>query len=338
MKLRVFFVLTVAVALSWVAAPAGAQKKDQIVKPIAGPRATTLQITPLYISPSADSQRVDKVQIGREMVVADRSGNWLKVFANTDVAETHNDRDTPWVGDDSTTPPRTGWVEAKGVVIEDTPNGDQIVMGTAANQEELASDPRGPVNSAQAARSLYRRVVEMFPNSPLAPEAAWRAADIEWQIQLRQKSSLTSNRQRDPGLRPEMDEDELKKVIKVFPKTRQAAMAGFDLLEPKMCGDWEGRAQCPEKEADIYLKYADEYPDGPRTARALYEATYRLAVLTNMYQSDNNDKKSRDAHQRASEIAGRLRTNFANSDYTWRAGALVYKLDQGIPVYGIDLQ
>jgi hypothetical protein len=235
-------------------------------------------------------------------------------------------------------PPITGWVQAKGIVIEDTPNGDQIVMGTAANQEELASDPRGPVNSAQSARLLYRRVMEMFPNSPLAPQAAWRAADIHWQIQKSQNSSLRSDRQRDPSLRPEMDDDEMKKVIKAFPKTRWAAFAAFDLIDPKLCGDWEGEPKCPEKESEIYLKYADEYPDGPRTARALYEAVYRMAVLTNMYQASGSDGKSKDAHKRASDIATRLRTSFPDSDYTWRAGAMVYKLDQGIPVYGNDLQ
>ena len=69
------------------------------------------------------------------------------------------------------------------MVVETTPNGDQVLMGEAANEEALASDPRGPANAAQTARLLYRRVVEMFPDSPLAPEAAWRAADILWQIQ-----------------------------------------------------------------------------------------------------------------------------------------------------------
>jgi hypothetical protein len=35
-------------------------------------------------------------------------------------------------------------------------------------------------------------------------------------------------------------------------------------------------------------------------------------------------------------LAARLKDHFAQSDYAWRAGALVYKLDEGIPVYGID--
>src|SRR5580698_6791081 len=99
-------------------------------------------------------------------------------------------------------------MEAKGVVIESTPNGDQILMGEAANEESLASDPRGPANAAKSARLLYRRVVEMFPNSPLAPEAAWRAADIQWQIQKADSASRPSAKERDAYLREQMDEDE----------------------------------------------------------------------------------------------------------------------------------
>jgi hypothetical protein len=211
-------------------------------------------------------------------------------------------------------------------------------MGAAANEEALASDPRGPANAAQSARLLYRRLVEMFPNSSLAPAAAWRAADIRWQIQKADASTRPSAKEKDPYMREQMDEDDLKKVIKLYPRTRWAALAAFNLIDNKLCGDWQGTTQCPEKEADYYEKYADEYPDGPRTAQALYQAVYRMAVLTNMFTADGNDKKADAAHGHARDMATRLKQHFADSDYTWRAGALVYKLDQGIPVYGIDLQ
>ena len=56
---------------------------------MAGPRATVLRVTPLYISPDTGSQKVDKVQIGREMVVAEKSGPWIRVYANTDIEEQH---------------------------------------------------------------------------------------------------------------------------------------------------------------------------------------------------------------------------------------------------------
>ncbi|MGA2571771.1 MAG: hypothetical protein ABSF23_14740 [Terracidiphilus sp.] len=323
-----------------VAALAGRadKKPPQLVKPMAGPRATVLRITPLYISPDAHSQRVDKVQIGREMVVAEKSGTWLRVYANTDIEEQHEERDTPMVGEDETPPPISGWMEAKGVVQESTANGDQILMGAAAMQEALASNPRGPVNAAESARLLYRRVIEMFANSPLAPEAAWRAADIRWQVQKADAASLPSAHERDSVFRQLMDEDGLKKVIKYYPRTRWAALAAFDLIDNKLCGDWQGSEKCPEKEAGVYLKYADEYPDGPRTARALYEAVCRFAVLTDMFAGGGDDHRSNDAHNKARNAAAQLKARFADSDYAREAGALVYKLDEGVPVYGNERQ
>ena len=53
--------------------------KDKIEKPLAGPRATILRETPLYISPDTGSQRVDRVQEGRELVIAETSGAWIQI-------------------------------------------------------------------------------------------------------------------------------------------------------------------------------------------------------------------------------------------------------------------
>jgi hypothetical protein len=327
---------TLSLGLALCVLPLAAQKKkDEIQKPIAGPRATALRVTWLYISPETSTQKVDKVQIGREMVVAEKSGPWLRVYANTDIEEEHRS-DTPLFGANETPPPISGWMQSKGVVIENTPTGDQILMGSAAEQESLASDPRGPVNAARTAHLLYRRLVEMFPTSPLAPEAAWRAADILWQIQKADASSRPSAKGRDAYMRDQMDEDGLKKVIKYYPHTRQSDLAAFELIDNKLCGDWQGQPKCPEKEADIYEKYAAEHSDGPRTAQALYLAVYRLGVLTDMYAADGSDKKSDSAHGRARDLATRLKDKFSQSDYTARAAALVYKLDEGIPVYGND--
>ncbi len=302
---------------------------------MAGPRATPLRITWLYISPDTGAQKVDRVQIGREMVVAEKSGPWIRVYANTDIEEEHQS-DTPIFGSNETPPPISGWMQAKGVVIEDTPNGDQVLMGEAANQEALASDPRGPANAARSARLLYRRLVEMFPKSPLIAQAAWRAADILWQIQKADASTRPSAKEREAYLRDQMDEDELKKVIKYYPHTREADLAAFELIDNKLCGDWQGSPKCPEKESDYYEKYASEHPDGPRTAQALYLAVYRQAALADMEAADGNDKKKDDAHNHARDLAARLKDKFPQSDFTWRAAALVYKLDQGVPVYGID--
>ncbi len=337
LRIHVLTALLFGAALGCAVSPAHADKKpQQDVKPLAGPRATALRVTWLYISPDTGSEKVTKVQIGREMVVVEKSGTWMKVFVNTDIEEQHSERDTPMVGEDQAPPPITGWMEGKGIVEDTTPNGDQILMGSAANQEALASNPRGPANAAESARLLYRRVVEMFPNSSLAPEAAWRAGDIQWQVEKADSATLPSAKERDPVFRQSMDEDSLRKVMKYYPRTRWAAFAAFDLIDNKLCGDWEGTTQCPEKEADLYLKYADEYPDGPRTAQALYEAVYRFAVLKDMYDADGDDKKSESARTQAHTVAAQLKAHFGDSDYSLRAGALVYKLDEGVPVYGIE--
>ena len=130
------------------------------------------------------------------MVVAEKSGPWMRVYANTDIEE---EQESTRHADDwqrQTPPPISGWMQAKGVVEETTPNGDQIMMGEAANQEALASDPRGPANAAKSARLLYRRVVGNVPQLALAPEAAWRAADIQWQVEKADASTLPSAHER----------------------------------------------------------------------------------------------------------------------------------------------
>jgi hypothetical protein len=325
-----------AFCLILCALPLAAQKKkDNLQKPLAGPRATALRVSWLYVSADVGAQKVGRVQIGRELVVAENSGAWLRVFANTDIEEEHTS-DAPIFDTTEVPPPISGWIQTKGIVIENTPNGDQILMGAAADQEALASDPRGPVNAARTAHLLYRRLVEMFPNSPLDAEAAWRAADILWQIQKADASSRPSAKEKEPYMREQLDEDGLKKVIKYYPNTRSADFAAYELLDNKLCGDWQGQEKCPEKEAEIYEKYAAEHPDSPRTPQALYQAVYRQAVLTDMYAADNNDKKSDAAHNHARDLATRLREKFPQSDYTARATMLVFKLDQGIPVYGIE--
>lgn len=301
----------------------------------AGPRATALRITWIYVAPNQEAQKLDRVQIGREMVVAERSGAWLRVFANTDVqTERARERDQPEFGSSEAAPPVSGWIEAKGVVLETTPDGDRILMGEASHEEEQASDPRGPANAARAARRLYLRLAEFYPNSPLRPEACWRAADIAWQLQKADLARLPSARERDPRLHERLDEAELKKIEKGFPHTRQADLAAYARLDVNLCGDWQGQTNCPERESELYEHYAAEHPDGPRTAPALYQAVYRQAALANLYASQGANKKSAAARSRAQELAARLKEKFPQSDSACRAAALLYRLEEGVAVYG----
>jgi len=79
MKLRSFPLRALALALAFalpalaIAAPAPATRSSRNWKSHGRPRATALRVTWLYISPDLGSQKVDKVQIGRELVVAKRA-------------------------------------------------------------------------------------------------------------------------------------------------------------------------------------------------------------------------------------------------------------------------
>ena len=38
------------------------------------------------------------------------------------------------------------------------------------------------------------------------------------------------------------------------------------MLDNKICGDWQGSEKCPEKESELYVKYADDHPESPKAA------------------------------------------------------------------------
>ena len=301
----------------------------------AGTPATAIRSTPLYVSADEGAQKLSTIVPGREMIVAERSGKWLRVFANTDIEEAHSE-DTPVFGQEAAPPPISGWISDKGIVTAQTPNGDAILFGVAASEEEQASDAHAPHGAAQQAMLLYRRISEMFPQSPLAGEGAWRAADISWQLQKEDVFSRPSAHEKENYLRQQLDEDPMKKIEKKYPGTKWADLAAYDRLDNKVCGDWQGSTKCPEKETELYVKYADDHPNSPKAAEALYKAAWRQASAADMYSADNDDKKAEGARAHAKELAARLQSKYPQSDYSARAAGLVYKLEQGIPIYGID--
>ena len=301
----------------------------------AGTLATAIRETILFVSADEGSERLANITPGREMVVVEKNGEWLRVFANTDVEESHA-QDAPIFGAESAPPPISGWVKAKGIVAADTPNGDEVLFGIAANTEELASEPHPPKQAAQQARLLYRRLTEMFPQSRFAGPAAWRSADIRWQLEKEDAFSRPSAHEKENYLRQQLDEDEMKKIQKKYPGTKWADLAAYDMIDNKICGDWQGSEKCPEKESELYLKYAEDHPDSPKAAEALYKAAWRQASAADMYSADNEDKKSGEARGRAKELATRLEAKYPQTDYAPRAAGLIYKLEQGIPVYGVD--
>jgi hypothetical protein len=299
-------------------------------------RATVLHTANVYAVADPADPPIATIVPGRELVVNQKNGAWVNVFGNTDEKEEDPDEKPEFTDPNQQANPASGWIRDKGIVGPHTPQGDQLLFGAAADLEAKAAEPHAPKGAADSAQLLYRRVWEYFPDSPLAPEAAFRSADIRWQIDKADNSTLPSAREQDPVLRPQIYEGQLKRVIKNYPSSPDAAKAAFDLLDNKLCGDWQGLPKCPEMETGLFLKYADKYANGPRSAEALYNAAYRQGVLVTMYQVDENRKKSEAAAQNCQSIVARMQKEYPASDFTARAASIAFRVQQGISVYGND--
>ena len=332
--MRIRFSFLTFLAVSALAAQ-GQVRMPQEQVPKNGPRATLVREANLYVQADESSDRVSVITPGREMVIVERSGKWLRVFANVDAPESRQS-DMPELEQDQEVVPLSGWMVDKGVIDVNTAHGDQILFGEAVSEEDAASQNHPPPGAAQAARLLYKRVVEMFPKSPLTPDAMWRAADIRWQLQKVDAATLPSAHEKENYLREQMDENEMHNVEKYFPHTKWADYAAFDLIDNKLCGDWQGSEKCPEKEAEYYVKYADDYGDSPRAPEALYKAAWRLAAAGDMWTADGNGDHAKEDRGHATDLAGRLEQKYPDSEYAARAADLVYKMQAGIPVYGSD--
>ena len=290
-------------------------------------RAIVLREAQLYLSPDKESQKLTEVGRGREVAIIEKSNNWLHVLANTAGGIEGMD------AEDAKTV--TGWMIDKGVVRTSTPDGDKIIFGEGVDSESQAERRGGRRGAASDAMRLYARLAEYFPNSPLAGDAMYRAADIRWQLEKSDLMSRPSQRRGgDPNLRSKMDEDYMRQVEHKFAHTKWADLAAWDLIDNKLCGDWQGASKCPDKEADAYEGYAKDRPDSPKLAEALYEAAWRRAALVEIYKTENDQKKSAESRTRAQALTQRIVSQFGQTDWAPRAAALLYKLDQGIPTFG----
>ena len=97
-------------------------------------RATVLHDANVYVAADADAQKISLVTPGHEIVIVERSGPWVKVFANTDINDDANedDRNKPEFGEDANVTPASGWIRDKGIVGAGTVGGDAYLFGTAA--------------------------------------------------------------------------------------------------------------------------------------------------------------------------------------------------------------
>ncbi len=307
-----------------------------ITSAFAADRGTLVREAVVYLSPDTSSSKLANVERGRELILLERSRNWLHVEALLGFAQAP---DPAFVDDeDEEGKTVTGWMLDTGVVWASTASGDRILFGAAADAEDEASRRHGRRGAAQDALRLYRRVYELFPSAPLAAESLYRAADIKWQIDKSDVMSRPSAREKESYLRQGMDEQLMKQVIKKFPGTKWAELASFQLLDNKLCGDWQGSSKCPEKEADLYEKYAKEHAQSPNAPEALYKAAWRRAALIEIYKTEEQSKKSEESKKSALALLQALIAQYPESDWSARGQALLFLVQQGVPTYGNVVQ
>lgn len=290
-----------------------------------GEHGTLVRGSTLYVSPGATAEKLMQVERGRDMVVLERTNMdnapWMKVFVT--IVQGESQRDV------------TGWVPAKGVVTVNTPNGDQIIFGEAVDSESQAEQRGGRKGAAQDAMRLYFRVYDFFPNSPIAGEALWRAADIRWQLEKADLLPRPSSHEMDPDLRTPLEDHWMKEVEKKFPHSKWSDLAAYDMIDNKLCGEWKGQVKCPDRESESYEHYAHEHPQSPKAAEALYNAAWRQAAAADIYRTNNENDKSASARKKALSLAQEVVSQYAQQgDWKARALVLVYKLEQNVPVYG----
>ena len=296
--------------------------------------AVFVRVAVIYIAPDSTSARLATADRGREAAILEKSNEWAHVIVTLPPAA-----NTPAQPLEEPQPRSvTGWVLGKGLVTVNTPNGDQVMFGEAVDSESEASRRGGRRGAAADARRLYARTAEYFPNSPLAAEAAYRAADIQWQLDKSDQETRPSARSRDPRERLPINEEAMRQVEKKYRGTKWADLAAFHLIENKLCGDWAAQSKCPEKEAEVYEKYVQDHPNSPAAAEALYHAAYRYAALIEIYKVEGNANKAHGAAQRAVATAQRISGKNPSADWNARAQRLIYMVQNNIPVYGSNLE
>jgi outer membrane protein assembly factor BamD (BamD/ComL family) len=293
-------------------------------------RGTLVKEETIRVSPSADAAKLGQAGRGHELIILEANQNWTHVEAIIREPRKDADEDDPEAEGKTI----TGWVASKALVGMSTPNGDKIIFGEAANSEDEASRRRGRRDAAQDAMRLYYRVYDLFPTSPLAAEGLYRAADIRWQMDRSDVMTRPSAREREAYLRGQIDEEWMKLVMKKYPGTKWADLAAFHLIENKLCGDWQGASKCPEKEADMYEKYAKEHEQSPAAPEALYDAAWRQSALIEIYRTEGNQKKADEAKNRALATAQKITSQYPQSGWALRGQDLIFYIQQGVPTWG----
>jgi hypothetical protein len=285
---------------------------------------TLVQESPIFVSPDLRAPRVGIATRGLDTFLMERSTIEGKPWAHVLVT----------IQEGLVYPKQvSGWVDGRFVITTSVANGDQIIFGEAQDSERAAEDRGGRKNAGKDAARLYYRLYEYFPTSPLAAEALWHAADLRWQLEKSGVFARPSALEMSPDARSSIDDTLMKELEKKYPHTKWSDLGAYDLLDNKICGRWKGETRCPEKESELYERYAHDHPQSPKAAEALYNAAWRQAALVDMYKEQHQGDKAEKAKRKAIEISQEISGKYPDGDWKPRAAQLMYVLQQGLPTY-----
>lgn len=272
-------------------------------------RATLIREGSLVTQPNGGSE-ITPLPRGSDLTVLEQQGppdsQWLKVT----VAGTQGQ------------PAREGWLGGKGLLTASMQNAEEIAYGEAVDSEHEAEKRAGRRSAANDAARLYRWTADTFPGTPLAGEALWRAADIDWQ--------LARARGRTP-----IDESGMKEVQAKYPNSKWSDLAAYEMIENQLCTDPTAQASCAEKNAGVYEHYARQHPQAARAPEALYNSAQQTGLLADIYRVRADKERSAAAKKKALALAQELA---GGNTVEWKARGvdLLYKLQQNIPLYGLE--
>ena len=117
-----------------------------------------------------------QVTPGHEVVVMERNGPWVSVFANTDTKDEQDEADKPEFSDDENVTPESGWMQRQG-------------RGQARDAERRC-DPvwRGGELGGRRPRSRTRRRTRREAGAP-AVSAGWRSTSRTRRWRLRRRAA-----------------------------------------------------------------------------------------------------------------------------------------------------
>lgn len=299
-----------ALGLLLVAAPLAARGQTPAAQPtpLHPVKAVAVHRETLHIGPDTTSATVGTVQPGQEVAILKLAHGYAQVFAG-----------------------RTGWMPNRGIVLLTDPQAPEVIYGAAADLQEQAEQYSGQETAAKNAARLYYQVYEEFPQSYRAGEALYRAAQIQWQLDMAELPATGNNADYQlPSTRL------LRQVVSKFPKTQWAARAAYLRVREQMsCSDWEGQPKCLGKEIGRLRKYWKKYPDGPLAAEAAYGILYREAAGVNIYShpGPHQDRgKAQDYERKAFNAIADLQRRWPRSDWAARAALVGYDLREHIAV------